>query len=296
MDQTESAFVLSVLLVNYNDKKHLAPCLTSLKGQLEGIPHEIIVVDNNSSDGSQKFIQESYPDVRLLCNSENVGFARANNRGLQECRGEFILLLNTDTVVMPDAIDILMTAIRSSPGTGAVGPALLMKEGQYQVSFGRKVSFFPELFQKGFLNHFYRIWLKISRRPRTVGWLSAACLLSKRRVLQEVGFFDEVFFLYFEDIDLCLRIRKSGYSLFYQPRARVFHVGGATTAGMKWLSRFHYRKSQLQFYRKHNSRTANLLLRAYLRLSFRLSLLSGRLKGATDLEEKRKLIGLLREQ
>jgi len=288
--------VLSVVLVNYNDRGHLSRCLASLKDQIEGISHEIIVVDNDSSDGSQEFVRESYPDVRLICNSENVGFARANNSGLQECRGEFILLLNTDTIVMPDAIDILMTTIKSNPRLGAVGPALLLKEDKFQVSFGRRVSFLPELLQRGLLNHFFRIWLRISRKPRTVGWLSAACLLLRHRVLQDVGFFDENFFLYFEDIDLCVRIRKLGAALLFQPRARVFHIGGATTADLKLLSRFHYRKSQLYFYRKHNSKTACFLLKSYLWLSFKLNLLSGRLKGATDLEERRRLIKLLREQ
>jgi GT2 family glycosyltransferase len=296
LDKTEDVLVLSVLLVNYNDREHLSRCLSSLKGQIENISHEIVIVDNDSSDGSQDFIRETYPDVRLICNSENVGFARANNRGLQECGGEFVLLLNTDTIVMPDAIEILMTAIKSNPGLGAVGPALLLKEDKFQVSFGQKVSFFPELLQKGLLNHFYRIWLRVSRKTRNVGWLSAACLLLRHRVLQDVGLFDETFFLYFEDIDLCVHIRKLGYSLLFQPRARVFHVGGATTANMKLLSRYHYRRSQLYFYRKHNSKTSCFLLRSYLWVSFKLNLLSGRLKSATDMEERRKLIGLLREQ
>jgi GT2 family glycosyltransferase len=288
--------VLSVLLVNYNDRENLSRCLDSLKSHIRDIPHEIIVVDNDSSDGSQEFIRESHPDVKLILSRENIGFARANNLGLQECRGEFILLLNTDTVVMPDAIDILMEAIRSSPGLGAVGPALFLKEKNYQVSFGRRVSFWPELLQKGFLNHFYRIKLRFFPKPRTVGWLSAACLLAKHSVLKNVGYFDENFFLYFEDIDLCVRIRKSGYDLLFQPRAKVSHIGGATTSNMKWLSRFHYRKSQLYFYRKHNSRAAQFMLRSYLWLSFMLNLLSGHLRGAKDLEERRQLIGLLREQ
>jgi hypothetical protein len=296
LNKTEGALVLSVVLVNYNDREHLSRCLASLKGQLERLSHEIIVVDNDSSDGSQEFIRERYPDVRLICNGKNIGFAQANNGGLQECAGEFILLLNTDTVVMTDAIDILMTAIQSNPRLAAVGPALLLKEDTFQVSFGRKVSFWPELLQKGFLNHFYRIWLRLSLKPRTVGWLSAACLLLRHRVLQEVGFFDENFFLYFEDIDLCVRIRKLGYDLLFQPQARVFHVGGATTTNLPMLSRFYYRKSQIYFYRKHNSKTACFLLRSFLWLSFNLKLLSGRLKGAKDLEERRRLIGLLREQ
>jgi len=288
--------MLSALLVNYNDRENLSRCLAALSAQIEGVSHEIIVADNGSSDGSQEFVRENYPDVKLICNEENIGFARANNRGLQECGGEFVLLLNTDTVVMSDALNILLTEIRSNPGLGAVGPALLLKKDKFQVSFGRKVSFLPELLQKALLNHFYRLWLRTSRKPRSVGWLSAACLLLRRRVLQEVDFFDEKFFLYFEDIDLCVRIRKLGYALLFQPRARVFHVGGATTANMKSLSQFHYRKSQLYFYRKHNSKIACFWLRSYLRIRFQLSLLYGHLQRETDLEERRRLIGLLHDQ
>jgi GT2 family glycosyltransferase len=288
--------VLSVLLVNYNDRENLSRCLSSLKCQIKGIPYEIIVVDNNSSDGSQEFVRENHPDVNLIINEKNVGFSRANNRGLQECRGEYTLLQNTDTVVLPGAIEILIKALQSNPGLGAVGPALLQEEDTFQVSFGRRVSFLPELLQKGFLNQFYRSWLRISRKPHTVGWLSAACLLVPYSVLQEVGFFDENFFLYFEDIDLCVRIKKSGYDLLFQPLARVIHVGGAATAKTKWLSRFNYRKSQLYFYRKHNSKASNFMLRFYLGLIFRLSILLARLRGAGDLEERRKFIRLLREQ
>ena len=288
--------MLSVLIVNYNDRENLSRCLNSLANCIKEIPYEVIVVDNNSADGSQDFIRKNYPDVKLFMNEENVGFSKANNRGLRECRGEYILLLNSDTVMMPGAIEILIKELQSNPGLGAVGPALLQEEDKFQVSFGRRVSFLPELLQKGFLNHFYRRWLRNSRMTRRVGWLSAACLLSPYSVLQEAGFFDEKFFLYFEDIDLCVRIKKSGYDLLFQPLARVYHVGGATTSNMKWLSRFNYRKSQLYFYRKHNSKTANFMLRFYLWLIFRLSILSARLKGADDLEERRKFIRLLREQ
>jgi len=287
--------VLSILLVNYNDKENLSRCLASLKGPINGVSREIIVVDNDSNDGSQEFIQVNHPDVKLIQSSENVGFARANNRGLRKCTGEFILLLNTDTVVMPDAIDILMKTIQSDTSLGAVGPALLLKDNTYQVSFGRKVSFFPELLQKIILNPFYKAWLKISRKARLVGWLSAACLLLRTHVLREAGFFDDNFFLYFEDIDLCYSIRKSGYRLLFLPRARVFHVGGATTAGEKGLSRFHYRKSQLYFYRKHNSKVACFMLRSYLWFIFTLNFWAGRLLKAPDLEERQELIRLLGE-
>jgi hypothetical protein len=137
--------------------------------------------------------------------------------------------------------------------------------------------------------------LKRGAKERRVGWLSAACLLTRKDVLEEVGPFDENFFLYFEDIDLCVRIRERGYELLYIPQARVYHLGGASTEGLKLFSRYHYRKSQIYFYEKHNSKASQALLRLYLRLNFNILLGWGHLRGAADLNERRVFKGLLRK-
>lgn len=292
----ESAPELSVILVNYNDLSHLKECLFSLSDTVKDIPFEVIVIDNFSSDGSPEWIRENAPRVRLIANTENEGFARANNLGIQESRGEYVLFLNTDTILQPQAVSILLAKLKSDRTVGAVGPALLTGERTFQVSFGQKVSFLRELFQKIVLNPFYRIRLKGKVDIRRVGWLSAACLLTRKDVLEEVGSFDENFFLYFEDIDLCIRIRHKNYILEYLPRARVFHLGGASTEGLKLFSRYYYRKSQLYYYRKHNSKTSLMLLRIYLRLNFCLLIGWGYLRGAGDLNERRVLKGLLREK
>ncbi|MBN1222369.1 MAG: glycosyltransferase family 2 protein [Candidatus Aminicenantes bacterium] len=295
MTKPKSSVELSVLLVNYNDRKNLGQCLSSVRENISGTSYEIIVVDNNSSDGSQKFIREQFSDVRLICNSHNAGFAAANNLGIRECRGDYLLLLNTDTVVMPQAVEIMLNAMKSDQSLGAVGPALLTERNGFQVSFGRKVSFFRELLQKAVLNAFFKIRLKTDHRVRQVGWLSAACFCVRARIMKEVGCFDENFFLYFEDIDLCARIKSKGYNLLFHPKARVLHLGGATTAGNRLLNRYHYRKSQLYFYWKHNSKTDLFLLRTYLWVNFRLVLGWGNLIQSPDREERRKFIRLLKE-
>jgi len=292
---TEATPDISVIIVNYNDRIHLKGCLSSLKETVGEIPSEIVIIDNQSTDGTPEWIRAHAPGVRLIVNTENVGFARANNQGISESRGKYILFLNTDTVLEPQAVALLLEELRSNKNVGAVGPALLHEEKEYQVSFGKSVNFFREVVQKLVLNPFYRFRLKRGPNKRRVGWLSAACLITRRDILDEVGYFDENFFLFFEDIDLCRRIRERGYELLYLPQARVYHLGGASTEGLKLFSRYHYRKSQIYFYEKHNSKASLALLRFYLRSDFCLLLAWGYLKGAADLNERRVFKKLLRK-
>lgn len=257
---------LSVVLVNYNDRWHLEPCLLSLEKSSQEIELEVIVVDNASTDSSVELITGKYPWVRLIQNSVNLGFAKANNQALAACHSDYVLFLNTDTIIYSHALFHLLQEIKSDPSIGAVGPALIRKKG-YQVSFGRKVGFFSEILQKCFFNPYYSMTLKFHKRKKEVGWLSAACLLTRRKIIEELGGFDKNFFLYFEDIDLCVRMKEKGWKLVFVPQAKVFHDGGVTTGPLKLRSRLEYRKSQLYFYRKHNSRLSLFLLRIYLSLN-----------------------------
>jgi GT2 family glycosyltransferase len=276
---------LSILLVNFNDRVHLGDCLTSVIESASGFDYEIVIVDNNSSDRSVEFIQKNFPRARLLSNNENFGFSKGNNQAIKQSRGAFILFLNTDTVIDPGALNLLLQKLKSNPELGAIGPALFPRKNVYQVSFGRRVNFLSQVFQKYFFNGYYRLILKISQREREVGWLSAACLLVRRQALEEAGFFDENFFLYFEDIDLCFRVKKRGWKLIYLPAARVFHAGGTTTTTKRLQSRYEYRRSQIYFYQKHNSKISLFLFRFYLRLNFWV--LS--LKGSFSKEENKGL-------
>ncbi len=258
---------LSVILVNYNDRSHLPACLASLEKALSGLNAEVILVDNRSGDGSQELVRASFPWVRLIENDQNAGYPRANNLGFSHCRGEFVLFLNTDTVVPADAPAKLLAGLKTCPEVGAVGPALIHANGRFQVSFGKKVGFFSEMRQKLIFNPYYKIALRHSRKPRAVGWLSGACLLARRKALEAAGLFDEGFFLYFEDIDLCRRLAEKGFGLVLCPGVRITHFGGAATSARRWQSRLEYRRSQLRFYEKHNPRLSSRFLRFYLRLT-----------------------------
>ncbi len=288
--------VLSVILVNHNGKGYIEDCLDSIKRNLKGIRSEIIVVDNHSTDGSVDILKKRYPSIRLLCNLENVGFSRANNQGLKAGRGDYVLIINTDTLVYSNSIKTMMAEMKEHPDRGGVGPALLTGNNDYQVSFGGKVNFFSEAAKKIFLNRIYRNRLRKNQKQRDVEWLSAACFLSRRDILERAGMFDEKYFLYFEDIDLCMRIREKGWKLVYLPEARVFHIGGASTKQRKLNSRFHYRKSQLYFYKKHCSPFSLFLLKAFLSIDFVFVLLVGFFKKNSVLKERIRFFRLLGKQ
>ena len=258
---------LSVIIVNHNDRVHLPACLSSLERALSSLSAEVILVDNQSEDGSPALVKSSFPWVRLIENDRNVGYPRANNIGFRESHGEYVLFLNTDTVVPAAAPASLLAGIKARPQTAAVGPALVHENRRLQVSFGKRVDFFSELCQKLVLNPYFRRALRHSQKPRPVGWLSGACLLARRDAIEAAGLFDETFFFYFEDIDLCRRVSGRGFNLVYLPAVQVSHVGGATTSARRWQSRLEYRRSQLHFYKKHNSRLSIKLLKLYLKLT-----------------------------
>jgi N-acetylglucosaminyl-diphospho-decaprenol L-rhamnosyltransferase len=272
---------LSIILVSFDDRAHLGACLEALGEAARRRPAEVILVDNHSQDGSPEFVGASFPWVKIIFNDRNVGYAKANNIGIRASTGASLLFLNTDTVVPADAPAALLGELDRRPEAAAIGPALVRPDGSFQVSFGRDIGFFAELRQKLVLNPYYRATLRRSRRPQRVGWLSGACLLARRHAVEAAGLFDENFFLYFEDIDLCRRLRDLGFELIFDPRVRVLHVGGTTTAGRRWRSRLHYRRSQLYYYEKHGSALSVRLLRAALRLDL-LGLRLFRVRSAAD--------------
>ena len=262
--------LLSAVVVNFNDRANIARCLTSLAEATRSLDAEIVVVDNASSDGSPDLVAGRFPSARLVRNAENVGFSRANNQAIRAGRGEFVLCLNTDAALEPGTLDGLLEELRLNPRTGIVGPALVNDEGEYQVSFGGRVRFSSELVKKAVLNRVRSRRLRSDRARRKVVWVSAACFLARRKALDDAGLFDERFFLFFEDIDLCYRIGAAGWDVVFLPAVRAFHRSGATTSPGGLRSRLAYRASQVYFYKKHNSKLSRALLRLYLRLNFRV--------------------------
>ncbi len=295
MDKKGNLPDLSIVIISYNVMDCIEACLSSIEENLPSSSVETIVIDNSSTDGSPDLIKENFPWVKLTRNRRNLGYSRANNQGIKETRGEFILFLNPDTIVLPQALNILRNEMKTDPSVGAVGPLLFSSENHFQVSFGREISFFHELLQKSLLNHYFRRKLKKIQKKREVGWLSGACLLTRKSILEKTGLFDEDFFLYFEDIDLCRRIRKNGWKLILLPEAKVYHTGGGSAAKLKKSSLYHYRKSQLLYYKKHGSWLSSFLLRVYLRINFALLYAANFFKRSEERDFVWSLFQLLKE-
>jgi N-acetylglucosaminyl-diphospho-decaprenol L-rhamnosyltransferase len=221
-----SAPRVSVIVVSWNAREHLIACLDRLAVQE---PHELIVLDNGSTDGSLELLRER-GDLQLI-QLENPGFGAANNVGAKHARGTYLLLLNSDCELDDGALATLADFLDSDPRAGIVGPMLRFPDGRLQRSMGRGPSLLTELLQKTML---HRIFSYGSYSPRTYyadrtpDWVTAACMLVRSEVFAAVGGFDEHFFMLMEDLDLCKRVRDAGFAVHYTPRAgAVHHLGGS---------------------------------------------------------------------
>lgn len=257
---------LSIIIVSYNAVADLERCLESLHAAPPAVPHDVVVVDNRSTDGSAAAVRR-WPSVRLLDAGSNVGFSRANNIGIRATTGAFVLLLNSDTLVPPGAIDRLMAALERHPEAAVAGPRLVDGRGHAELSFGRMIGPLNELRQK---LHSRRAIEWMTRRPRTPDWVSGACLLVRRADAEAAGLLDERYFMYTEDVDFCAAIRARGRTVLFTPDAEVVHLRGRSAATAPDATRAAYRRSHMAFYEKHHPRWVGLL-RLYVRLRGQVS-------------------------
>jgi GT2 family glycosyltransferase len=215
--------LISVLIVNYNGKKFLSDCLNAIFCQTYS-PFEVILVDNASHDGSAEYVHQNFPDVKVLSQSTNLGFAGGINAGILQSGGEFILTLNNDTKVNPDFIDELTKPVVSDPSVGMCASKMIFPDGRIN-STAICISRSGAAWDRGMgeLDHGqYDI-------AEEIFGPCAGAALYRRTMLDEIGLFDEDFFLYMEDVDLAFRARLSGWKCMYVPTARVIHVHGGTT-------------------------------------------------------------------
>ena len=263
---------LSTVIVTFNSAATLPACLDSLRAHAPAASREIVVVDNASQDGTAAVVTRDWPLVRLLPMTSNLGFAAANNRGIRATTGDWLLLLNPDAVVTPGAIDRLMAALDGDATAAIAGPRIVDAAGRAELSFGPHISPWSETWQKLRGRGHAHGWPLIAgvverdtQRPQHPDWVSGACWLARRAVLEAVGLFDERFFLYTEDVDLCARVRSAGHRVAFVPAAVIHHARGASRATAGHAADMHYRRSQVAFYEKHHPRWAPLL-RGYLML------------------------------
>jgi GT2 family glycosyltransferase len=261
---------LSVVILNWNTCVELRDCLRSIFDQRYDHVIEVIVADNASNDRSVMMIREEFPQAQLLVHTHNLGFGRGNNAAVPATRGRYVLFLNSDTVVMDCALDALITFGDARPDAGIVGPKLLNEDGSLQYSCRH----FPNLGTGFFRNtplgrlfptnrftrdYLMRDWDHAS--VRDVDWVSGAALLIRRDALERTGGFDESFYMYCEDVDLCYRVHEAGWRVVYYPGAQIRHIIGRSSDRVPTRMTYHFHESMYRFYRKHYARRTPLVLR-----------------------------------
>ena len=248
---------LSIIIVSWNTRQLLEQCLASIFAHPPDGDFEVLVVDNHSDDGSAGMVKARFPQVQLIENQANTGFARGNNQAIRRSRGEYILLLNPDTVVKPGALRELAAYLDEHPTAGAAGPRLFNPDGSLQASCSPAPSLSRE-----FLRMFHLPGIRPDgtyamdgwdvHTPRNVDILVGACLLLRRSVLDQVGLLDETYFIYSEEVDLCKRVQQAGWRLVWVPQAQVVHYGGQSTQQVAVEMFLRLYQSKVIYFRKHH--------------------------------------------
>lgn len=253
--------VLSIVIVNYNGAQDTLNCLSSIYQYPPQVAFEVICVDNCSEEPFLPRLQATFPQVRVQQSPQRQGFSKNYNMGIHHATGEFILVLNNDTLVHPDALDNMLNALRANPSYGMVGPRLLWTNGRVQTVCARELitpvyyvllQFLLDLaLPTGKLWDRYQRWRLEKRFSGPVPCLSGACMLTSRTILDKVGLLDEGYDFYYEDIEWCHRFQKDGYQVAYIAEAQITHLGDQSLSKVKeWAKKSEYR-SALRYFRQY---------------------------------------------
>jgi GT2 family glycosyltransferase len=252
---------ISIVIVSYNGREHLRRCLESLATRPSAAEREVIVVDNDSADGSADMVASDFPSVRLLRTRRNLGFAAGANRGIKEATGEAIVLLNPDSEIEADPFAPMLAYLREHDDIGIVAPRLLNPDGSLQLSCRRFPTFSVALFNR------YSLLTRLFPRNRCsaryllsdwrhdsvsdVDWVSGACLMVRRPLLERFGLLDEGYFMYIEDVDLCQRVHRAGLKVVYYPAVSVVHHIGRSSRTLPSRSIMARHRSMWHYYKKY---------------------------------------------
>ncbi len=284
---------LSICIVTLNTRQFLRDCLDSIAAHPASIPTEIIVVDNYSTDGTQEMLAQEFPDVRLIQNKKNEGFARPANQAMYAAKGDYFLLLNPDTLVHADALDRLITFLDENARAGIVGPKVLNRDGSLQKACRRGVSrpwaafsYFSglsRLFPRSKFFGGYLLNYLDEDETHPVDGVSGSCMLIRREVAENIGYLDELFFAYQEDADFCFQAQRLGWQVYYHPAACITHFGGqGGSRHQPFRAIYEWHHSYYLYYRKNLAGDYfflfNWLYYGVMVLKLGLSLLSNLLK------------------
>jgi GT2 family glycosyltransferase len=277
---------LSIIIVSYNTKDILTQCLISIYEQTKNLNFEVIVVDNNSTDGTSDEFASKFPQVKLIPNVVNKGFAVASNQGLKVMKGKYGLLLNPDTIVLENVFYKMVKFMEGQKRIGILGCKILNPDGSLQravfppptlitsitstLNLGRllpagQTRYFnlhlERLFPPNITNCYYDDLYKTATKPFRVGWVSGACLLIRKKTVLDIGYLDENLFLFGEDADWCCRARQKRWGVFLFPEAKIIHYGAMSTSDFLSVSIRSSYQSRLYFAKKHFGPVAVLILR-----------------------------------
>ena len=269
----QEAITVSIVIVNWNTREMLGDCLASVCQTAGHLEMEVLVVDNGSTDGSAEMVRASFPQVHLIENADNVGFAQANNQAVRESNGRYVVLLNSDTEVHPGALERLVQFMDLDPEAGGCGPRLLNADGSLQASCHPMLTPGREFWRLVFLE---RLWRRATypqhrwdvEAPRQVEVIKGACLLLRRKALEQVGPLDEQYFMYTEEMDLCYRLAQAGWELWWVPQAVVTHHGEASSKQVREAMYVQLYRSKVQFYRKTGGEHRAAYFKRLVRLAY----------------------------
>jgi len=255
---------ISIIIVNWNSANYLTDCIVSIYKQTKNIKFEILVIDNGSYDGCDKILKKEFPEVKFIQSKENIGFSRANNLASKYSSGETLLFLNPDTLVIGAAISQMYSFLYSTPEAGAVGCKLLNSDLSLQTSC---LQAFPSIINQALDIEYLKLLLPNLKlwgikplfsnktEPTKVDVISGACIMIKREVFEKIGLFSNEYFMYSEDVDLCYKIRKNGYEVYYLNEEKIIHHGGGSSVNKKdsFFQVLLMKESRMIYFKKNKS-------------------------------------------
>jgi len=256
---------VSICIVSNNTLHYLRGCLQSIAEHPPALAAEIIITDNGSTDGTQAMLQSEFPAVQLIQNTQDEGFTRPTNQAMRQAVGRYVLLLNPDTIIFPGAIDTLVQFMEGHPQVGICGPKVLNRDGTLQKPCRRGVARpwaafayhtgLAKLFPKSKFFNGYLLTHLDEDETNPVDGVSGSCMLIRRAVIDQIGYFDERYFAYQEDADYCFQAQKAGWQIYYVPAARITHYGGqGGSLHRPYRAIYEWHRSYYLYYRKNLAR------------------------------------------
>jgi hypothetical protein len=270
---------ISVVIVSWNVRDLLRQCLQAVLAQTGR--HQVIVVDNASTDGTLEMLRADFPEILIVANRENRGYTGGNNQGFQLASGKYILVLNPDTRLQPGAIVTMQAFLEGHPAVAVVGPRLLWPDGSVQSSRRRFPTLMIDLLENAVVQRFWAVNVVLNRYycndlpndvPQPVDWVVGACIMLRREVVEQIGGFDEGYFMYSEEADWCFRAKAAGWEVWHLPEAAIIHYHGKSSEQNLLARENRFQDSRARFLAKHRGRWQAVIFRLFLMATYAIEL------------------------